>query len=230
MLDRTFVINLDRRPDRWEKFQSRFQFRFAAGWPFAPPERWPAVDGKTCEVPRWFGAPRGAWGCLRSHVAIWWATVNEGWESVLVLEDDAFFCKDAASIMRSTMGIVPDDWEQIYFGGQHLDTNVRPPEVVIQDELVRCRYVNRTHAYAIRQDFACQAIDFIDCPNERPQNIQHVDYLLGDLHDEHRVYAPWRFCVGQLLGKSDVQNGRYCREHLWNHFPIVPAQELAGVG
>jgi hypothetical protein len=226
MFDRTFVVNLDRRPDRWEAFQQRFP----ADWPFAPPERWPAVDGKTCEVPGWFGAGPGAWGCLRTHVAIWWAQVEHEWDSVLVLEDDAVFCRDVVDIMRRTIEVLPDDWEQLYFGGQHLDTNERAPEVVIQDKLIRCRYTNRTHAYAIRQGFACEAIDVVDCPNERHPPAQHVDYLLGDLQDEHRVYAPWRFCIGQVRGKSDVRHGKYVREHWWNQFPIVPARELAGVG
>jgi len=228
MFDRTFVINLDRRPDRWERFQSQFP----VDWPFALPERWSAVDGEAVEVPEWFGAGAGAWGCLQTHVAIWWAQVENEWDSVLVLEDDAVFCRDAVQIMQQTMDLVPDDWDQVYFGGQHLDTNDRAPEVAVQDKLCRCRYTNRTHAYAIRQGFACEVIDYVDCPNDRNARIQHVDYMLGDLHDGHNVFAPWRFCIGQVSGTSDVaagrRGGRHVTEHWWNQFPIVePA--MAGV-
>jgi len=221
MFDRTFVINLDRRPDRWAAFQQQFP----ADWLFAKPERMPAFDGQICVVPDWYHAGAGAWGCLRTHVAIWWQMVDEDLESVLVLEDDAVFCRDAVKTMRQTMELVPDDWDQVYFGGQHLDTNERPPEVVYQDKLVRCRYTNRTHAYAIRQKFACEALEAIDKPNGRDARLQHVDYLLGDMHDDHGVYAPWRFCIGQARGVGDVRvsRGRACHttEHWWNQFPIV---------
>lgn len=226
MFDRTFVINLDRRQDRWRQFQKRFP----DDWPFASPERWPAIDGKDCDIPKWYRAGAGAWGCLQTHLAIWWKLVDSTWDAVLVLEDDAVFSRNAIETIRQTLGLIPDDWDQIYFGGQHLDTNGRAPEVVIQDRLIRCRYVNRTHAYVIRPDFACEAIDYIDCPNDRQQRLQHVDYMLGDLHDSHHVYAPWRFCIGQARGNSDVRMGRHTVEHWWNQYPIIPTRELAGVG
>ena len=222
MFDRTFVINLDRRPDRWNEFLQRFP----ADWPFAEPERWSAVDGSLCDIPAWFHGGAGAWGCLQTHLDIWRLQVQSRWDAVLVLEDDAVFSKSSVGTMQHTMEIVPDDWEQVYFGGQHLDTNDRPPEVVIQDELILCRNVNRTHAYAIRLEFAEVALRHIeesDWPQDR--RCHHVDYRLAELHDSHCVYAPWRFCVGQGRGTSDVRvpNGKpiHVIEHWWNQFPIV---------
>lgn len=223
MFDRVFVINLDRCRNRWERFRNSLP----ENWPFAQPERWPACDGLHCDIPGWFKAGAGAWGCLQSHVAIWWSQIENDWESILILEDDAVFQRHhAVDIMRRTLDVIPEDWDQVYFGGQHLDTNDRPPETIIQDVLIRCRYVNRTHAYAIRKDFACEALDAIDCPNERPERLQHVDYMLGDLHDSHNIYAPWRFCIGQERGVSDVmRNGqrrpKHTVQHWWNQFPIV---------
>lgn len=231
MFDRVFVINLDRRPDRWEAFLKRFP----ADWPWRQPERVSACDGKACEVPEWYKAPVGAWGCHQSHVRLWWEQLENEWESVLILEDDAVFARQAVPLMQETLSLVPDDWDQLYFGGQHLKTNEdeTPPEVAIQDKLCRCRYVNRTHAYAMRLPFAEAALESIDCQSPADDGkLHHIDYRLGEMHATGRwnIYAPWRFCVGQAGGESDVRNGRrggqHVREHFWNCFPI---EEPAGV-
>lgn len=226
--DRVFVVSLACRPDRLEDFWAQGP----GDWPWRMPEVYEAVDGKVVEVPEWFKAPPGAWGCLQSHVAIWDMQIKAGWDSVLVLEDDALFCNDAVARMRDTLDCVPADWDQIYFGGQHLRTG-KPdelcPETVIQDRLIRCRYVNRTHAYAIRLPFAGIARAAVTTPSSsRNRDEHHIDYRLGDLHatGEHNIYAPWRFCVGQRPGESDVAIGRggrqaHKRGHFWNAFRII---------
>lgn len=221
MIDAVVCINLERRPQRWEQFQQRCP----TDWPWPQPQRWVAVDGVSACVPKWFHGGPGAWGCLQSHLAVWRWQIDQHIESVLVLEDDAVFCCNAMDVMRETMECVPSDWCQIYFGGQHLNTDTMPPETIIHNKLIRCRYTNRTHAYLIRLHFAETAAEFIGRPNDRDGRVQHVDYLLGDLHDSHNVYAPWRFCVGQARGHSDVRSHRRkpapIVEHWWNQFPIV---------
>jgi len=226
MFDRIFVINLNRRQDRWEQFRRMLP----SNWPFSDPERWTAVDGTAVNIPSWYRCTRGSWGCLQSHLGIWREQIKKKWQSVLVLEDDVVFTRDAVAVMLRTMEMVSDDWDQIYFGGQHLDTNEHPPEVVVQDSLIRCRYVNRTHAYAIRLPFARVAKKAISGPSKRPPIKQQVDYRLGELHMQERyhIYAPWRFCCGQARGYSDVcysrpgsLRGKHVVEQFWNRFPIV---------
>lgn len=226
----TFVITLDRRPKRWDRFKAAIP----AGWPGSPPLRWPAVDGIECDRPLWFKASPGAWGCLQSHLSLWRWQVKFGYNAIMVLEDDAVFCRGVIQRLEDVFACIPDDWDQIYFGGQHLNTNDLPPETVIQDRLIRCRYVNRTHAYMIRLPFAEAALEAIDRPFDTTDpRLHHVDYQLGEMHasGKYNIYAPWRFFIGQASGESDVRSNRrgkpqHVREHWWNHFPIV---EPAGV-
>lgn len=227
MFARTFVINLDRRPDRWEQFQQRFP----VDWPFVQPERFAAIDGEQCVVPEYFNGSIGAWGCYQTHLQLWQMQIRDELGCVLILEDDAVFSRDAVAVIQETLRLVPDDWEQIYFGGQYRNTNEMAPEVVVQDKLVRCRAVNRTHAYAIRLPFAQVCYEHMTNRQwPKHSRFHHVDYRLEELHDSHRVYAPWRFCVGQARGTSDVKRignrPAHAIEHWWNQYPIV---ELAGV-
>lgn len=237
MFDKVFAITLERRPERWARFQ--VEPPFLAEWPFAPLLKTFGVNGQLCDIPAWFGAKAGAWGCMQSHLYLWMEQVYENWDSVLILEDDAVFSRQAVGIMRETMACIPDDWDQIYFGGQHLyhfedNKQPPPPEVVIRDKLIRCHYVNRTHAYAIRRSFAETAFYAIDCraPTDDGR-LHHIDYRLGELHasGKYNIYAPWRFCIGQAAGESDVRQNRrglpqHVRAHFWNQFPI---DEPAGV-
>ncbi len=196
--------------------------------------RWPAVDGLECDLPAWFRGPPGAWGCLQSHLSVWRWQIKLGHDAIMVCEDDAEFCKAIVERMQDVFACVPDDWDQIYFGGQHLNTNELPPEAVVQDRLIRCRYVNRTHCYMIRLPFAEAALAAIDQPFEATDpRLHHIDYQLGEMHasGQYNIYAPWRFCVGQRTGESDVRSNRqgkpaHVRAHFWNQFPIV---EPAGV-
>ncbi len=232
MFDAVYVINMNNRPERLDKFREQFP----ADWPWMLPERYPAVDGSTATIPEWFRAGPGAFGCMQSHLWLWAKQVCDDNGSVLILEDDAVLCRNAVRIIQETMECVPDDWDQIYFGGQHLRTaaNETPPEVAIQDKLIRCHYVNRTHAYAIRLPFADVAYDAIDCPAPTDDGrYHHVDYRLGALHEsgKYNIYAPWRFCIGQESGESDVKSNKrgrrqHVRQHWWNQFPIA---EPAGV-
>ena len=58
-------INLDRRPERWERMQARF-----AAAAVGAVERFPAVDGGAGGVPASWPYSSGAYGCLRSHLAV----------------------------------------------------------------------------------------------------------------------------------------------------------------
>lgn len=101
------VINLDRRPDRWQRFSSQMGVQ-RLGQIYTV-ERFSAVDGKTIQVETderismrtkrniKYRTRRthedidtvGAIGCYLSHVQIWKEFVQSGASAVMVLEDDA---------------------------------------------------------------------------------------------------------------------------------------------
>jgi hypothetical protein len=210
MIDATFVINLDSRPDRLQRFTAELP----TDWPFSQPIRWrAATDLDAPRRPSWWQAVPGAWGCLQSHVQIWRAMLENCWQTCLILEDDAVFCDGFAAHATAFMSALPADWQQAYLGGEHYRQNIGLP-VQVSEHVLRAWNVNRTHAYVIRDEFAEEAIAWVTAKKLplHHGDKQHIDHRLGYLHERrqgHGIYAPRRWLVGQDAGASDIaRNGR----------------------
>ena len=96
--------------------QSRFsQFNL---WPV---ERYSAVDGAKVQIPvQWRGSP-GAYGCLQSHLAVVLNARTQGWESVLIMEDDVLFDERFHEKFRERVRNLPANWDMLFFGCLHSD-------------------------------------------------------------------------------------------------------------
>lgn len=206
--DRVVVVSLARRPERWQQFMHKLP----ADWPFKPPLRFSAVDGSQVEIPSWWDSGQGAWGCYQSHLQIIEDCLEEAVESVLLLEDDAVFHEHFGRDVRAFLQNLPDDWQMIYLGGQHLEMQSRVPERV-NDHVYRPYNVNRTHAYAIRGRTMLEKVHkhLLDTKNWKAEH--HIDHHLGELHKQMAtgLYVPNQWLVAQGAGKSDV-NQRSLRQ------------------
>lgn len=244
MFDQVVVIGLRSRPNRLERFWNELP----SSWPFREPIFVPAIDGKRCQSPDWYrqtrtqdrgllhrprvrGAPNlsGAWGCLRSHHRVWEDALNNDLQSVLVFEDDAIFRRSFTTDVAAFLDTVPDDWDQLYFGGQHLGVDGLWP-VRVNEQVLRGRYVNRTHAYAVRRPMLDYLYAHFMEPwaSENP-SLLHLDHHLCQVHREWdrqaerhvwNIYCPLRWLAGQAEGISDVKIDKPQREHWWDDFQI----------
>lgn len=195
--DRVVCVSLERRPDR----ELAFRDRIKGGMPFGECEIFPAIDGTRCKHPGWWKMGGGAWGCYRSHLRILEDALMDGLDSVLIFEDDVTFAEDFASRYERFMAAVPNDWEQIYLGGQHLR---RPVE--IHDEYVRCININRTHAYGVRGEGIKKLYRWLNNTKDW-QEKHHVDHHYGRIHENRsvNVYGPVEWMCGQAYDqRSDV--------------------------
>lgn len=192
--DRVVLINLKRRPDRLEEFRAR---QILQGWKLPEPEIFEAIDGNRVGVPGYYQAGGGAFGCMRSHVAILERAVMDGVESLLVLEDDLTWMSDSWDTLGDFFKNVPSDWEQLMLGGQHIQDPMSMP-----GGIVKCRNCQRTHAYAIRG----QAIK--DLLNLWYTCNTHIDHRMGPWQGSRKVYAPAKFVFGQSAGQSDISGSR----------------------
>ena len=115
------VVNLNRRPDRWEKIQKQLKSRLR----LIPFSRFEAVDGKNLAnsrklqcmfAPNDYRMRRGIVGCALSHIKILKDCVKHN-NTVIVLEDDVELVDDfESSVLKLIQKMKDSDWDLIYLG------------------------------------------------------------------------------------------------------------------
>ena len=201
MFERVYVINLPRRAERWEAFVQRLP----ADWPFRQPERYAAIDGGLATPPDWWKEGNGAWGCYKAHLRILEDCLSNEINSVLILEDDAVCVEGFAEKVRHFWDHLPEDWEMVYLGGQHIQENLGLPRK-INEWVYHPFNVNRCHCYGFRGRRMLERAykhlnNFADW-----KVLHHVDHYLGELHKQMTtgLYVPKEWLVAQSEGKSDI--------------------------
>ena len=166
-------INLDTRPDRWQRMTARFtehQIRNVI--------RFPAVDGNTLEIPSAWKHSRGAYGCLRSHLAVVEQAREQSKPSVLIFEDDAVFDPQLNTKFSAFAKQLPGDWDMVYFGGLH-----GKPPTEVSTNVVRVTYTLSTYTYALKHTIYDAFIEL----NQRAETV--LDENTRALQDRFNCYC-----------------------------------------
>ena len=129
-VDKVFCINLDRRNDRWETVKPKIDNNMPKNMPHV--EKFSATDGHLlddCEKQKLLTLrakvdmiePRhthesigtvGAIGCYLSHTAIWKMMVEQGWEKIIVFEDDIEFVSDFSDKFNKVLSEINDNFDK----------------------------------------------------------------------------------------------------------------------
>jgi GR25 family glycosyltransferase involved in LPS biosynthesis len=204
-------INLDRRPDRWQKVTKRFASHNVGGV-----VRFPAIDGTMLESPRGWTEEPGAYGCLRSHLAVVENARIAGTDRILIFEDDVVLAPDFAELFPRYANQLPDDWDMVMFGGIHCD-----PPVPRSDNVCRVSHSLSTFAYALKHTIYDAFIQLnrhglaaVDDNNAVLQkrfkcycfmpHLAWVDEDLSDVRDEVRSH--WYVSKSLVLWGSEVDD------------------------
>lgn len=199
LFERGFVINLSFNDERKEKF-----FQRLPGTPLLPEiEVWPAIHGDTCNPPDNWVSGAGAWGCYKSHLNILEYCLNNGVSSYIVFEDDAQFKKTFIESLPKIISELPENWQQLYLGGQLLHERSHPP-IRVSEHIYTPYNVNRTHCFAVSRDGMLPLYRHIS--NLPFYGGEHIDHHLGRLHEtfQFQVYCPNKWLVGQGGSPSQV--------------------------
>lgn len=215
--DRVYVLNCAHRPDRKEQILKHLDDSGMAD--VSKVVVYPAIIGDWTTIPADWGSGRGAWGCLRSHMRILEDFMHERdergiplLENILILEDDCYFVDDALERLNRFMPAVPDDWGQIYLGGQHR-RNTSPtssPEVNLAGS------VNRTHAFAVSAKHVQAVYRHISYATDYRDTNKHIDHQLELAHQrkDWPVYCPTQWIAGQEAGSSNI-SGKTNERQIW---------------
>ena len=154
--DGAFYINLEKRIDRRESFEAKSQEaglsipRFNA-FSFSPDEVY-----TNPEDPEWHKKV----SCTASHQKCVQIAKDNGWESVLIFEDDAIFHPEfSTKALACVQDLKEREWNMFFFGGEPASDC---PSVT--HNICKTDGVYGAHAYAIHSNFYDQVINI---PNDR---------------------------------------------------------------
>tara|TARA_Y100000385_G_scaffold287267_1_gene351174 strand:+ start:122 stop:1489 length:1368 start_codon:yes stop_codon:yes gene_type:complete len=108
-----------------------------------PADWWELKDSKT----KWFNRPvtPGEIGCMLSHYQCIHMGYKEGYENILILEED--FYKSNKSITQKELDNIPKDASIIYLDRKKV--NKDEPETRINEDITEVGYTYNNHAYIV---------------------------------------------------------------------------------
>jgi glycosyl transferase, family 25 len=192
--NKTFCINLDRRPDRWDECLSEFDKHG-----ITDVNRFIAVDGKdlTQSLTGFMTPSRMA--LVLTNVQIIEEAIKNDYDSILILEDDVEFGPEVVE-MDSYFDLLPNDWDMLYFGGNHNTHVGSPPPNIINEKVCKLHNTYSTHCVAINKKAFQKVLDRIKkCDNA-------LDVIYVELQNQLNVYSFYPVIATQRVSFSDIEN------------------------
>jgi glycosyl transferase family 25 len=183
-----YCINLDRRLDRWLKFIEECKINSIENV-----NRVSAIDGD--KIVNNSQLLNGELGILLTHYEIIKNAKNNNLENILILEDDVIFNSEIKNIDK-IMKLIPDDWDFIYFGGNHIYGDT--PEK-INEKVLKLNNTVSLHCVAIKNTVYDTILNLL------PKQEIQVDGYYSKLHKEFNSYGITPNLAKQREDFSDIQ-------------------------
>lgn len=191
--DKIFVINLERRKDRWEHVLEQMK---ALG--ITEFERFEAYDRPTDH----HGNPNGNMGCTSSHRALYEIIAYQRIPRALIFEDDFAFCIDEPQQkFQQMIGEVPTDWDMLYLGGHYAEK----PVARVSPHVIKMGRMLTTSSYGITWRFARKIAPYIN-------GVGPIDSLLSGFHAPNNCFITQPRIFVQYPSMSDLTD-----QHSSNH-------------
>ncbi len=205
--DRIFVINLERRVDRLDRFKelsNKIEFEYDIFY---------AVDGKSIDKDSPIEGRKlqiesnefyrsfddyflGQLGCILSHIRLLKHCRENNIKNVLILEDDVEFSDEFQSRFDNFTKSFNQEWDMIYLSGSLVEIS---DEFNSYSKLLTC---HTTHSYAVNYS----AYDYLIERLESDMLSKPVDVVYSLLHSNIKSWITMPFLTYQSDGFSDIQN------------------------
>ena len=203
--DNIYILNLDRRPDRYENIKSKLNIldiKF---------ERFSAIDGNNIRCGEYdFSKFKKGYGmlenkyalaCLRSHIEIIKDAKLKGYKRILIFEDDVLINSDIKIHLQKLRNI--DNWKLLYLGASQYNWDVEFIENFF--------YSKRTlgcFAYAIDSSMYDEIINL----NKQEKSI---DNLLLEIQNRYykQCYTLYPNICAADVSESSIRNKRDQSSH-----------------
>lgn len=192
--DKTYCVNLDRRTDRWADSTNEFKKFNLNGI-----ERFSAVDGKSTPIKlKNKKVNKSEIALVLTNIKIIERAKKEGLKSILILEDDVEFTDEVTNVSEY-FKFLPNDWDMIYFGGNHNIGIEEATPKIINEKVCKLYHTYTTHCVGIKHT----AFDII--LDNLKQLSQQLDVVYCDLQKQMNVYSFYPMIASQRIGFSDIQ-------------------------
>ncbi len=194
-----FVINLARRPDRWQKWTEQAQ-----KWLVNEYKRFEAVDGNklqlTDEIKYLFRNnefKNNPWmmACALSHFFLWMLQIEKLLPYMIIFEDDAQFTHSFE------IPVLPEGWDLFYFGGTRLP-DIYPPGRYYKDNIMIPELIPPQFFSCVSYMLSLEGVKKVLLYVQENGFDQSVDRLLMNLHGKINV-----FCYTPLPVFADYSYG-----------------------
>lgn len=192
-IDKIYCINLNKRKDRWEETQKELK-KFNL---LDRVCRYPAVDGKLIENKTHMLL--GEYGLILTHIKLLTEAVTNGYENIIIFEDDIEFINDFQNI-DEYIEKTPEDYDILYLGGNHIKEPTK-----INDRISRVNRTFTTHAMLINKKVFTKLIE------ELNKFTKQLDVIYTDM--DIKLYTCIPSIVTQRDCFSDIQNKKVTYKH-----------------
>jgi collagen beta-1,O-galactosyltransferase len=211
--DKIYLINLKRRPDRYEKFKHQYS---KSDMNHLLIQRIDGVDGSSLDigkVPLSEGAraelkqitttgfrskhyqlTSGAIGCYLSHVKVWKDMMENNYKSVLIFEDDVNIPVNLMQQINKNMVYIPINWDIILFGF-HCKVCVPQKDHRIVEKFILL------HCYAIKNECVAKILK----TDSLFPITQQIDSYLSELSGILNIYTVKNPIINQSGSRTDIQ-------------------------
>lgn len=190
--DKIYCINLDRRTDRWDETQTELK-----KWGLENEvERCSGIDGNSLKNETQI--KDGELGILNTHLKIINESKEKNYENILILEDDIEFT-EKIKLLDEYMSIVPNDWDMIYFGGNH-NKHMGKKINYLNDKIIKLEETYGIHCVAINNSIYDLILNVID-KRKKP-----IDVYYADIQKNYNCYGFNPSIALQRVSYSDIQN------------------------
>ncbi len=192
--DRVYCMNLKRRQDRWKDSVLEFKKHN-----LDDVNRFEAIDGKLYDwstVNYNENLLSGELGFIETQINIISEAIKNNYSSIVIFEDDVYFTSEIANL-EEYINSVPNDWDMIYFGGNH--TYGDQPEQ-INDKVIKLHNTFSTEGIIIKNTLFDVLLEIT---KDREKS---MDSYYADLQKKYNVYGFYPNITLQKMGYSDIQN------------------------
>lgn len=158
----------------------------------------------------------GCYALRQTTLAILKHAIEKGYESILLIEDDARFADGAKELMEKAMAQLPDNWEYLNFGGYHFE-----PPTKYSENLVKVNGIWHAHCIAIHSRA------FEECYAAIEDAFRPADLTCGlDLVAKGTYYAMNPNVAFQITNHSDITGEEVVTTIPLNPFDCEPIEPI----